>query len=159
MRDFKVMKELVKALTYIGDAIAGKTVSDVQSTSNGYDGLITYSDGDNEINTSEGINIKDNNFTKLGDLFSENLINGLNASYGIPGHESDANFKVCTKIHDGNKYVPYVIISYSNQVLHYTRFDADDNEDLNLHFTTSDTIGSWTKDTVLTEAQIGQENH
>lgn len=151
MSDFKVMKELVKALTYIGDAIAGKTSSNTQSTSNGYDGLISYYDGETEMRTSEGINIKDNNFNKLGDFLSENLINDLNRDFGDP--RFSPKFSVYTKYRDyDGEYIPCVRISYKSSVLNYTRHDANGDEELNLNFTTSDAVGSWTKDTVLTQA-------
>lgn len=84
MKEFKPLKELVKALTYIGDAIAGtnKSSNSQGESNNVYDGILKVTDGSNEVLFSFGI--KDNdNATKLGDLFTDNFINDLNNSENI----------------------------------------------------------------------------
>lgn len=84
MGKFKPLKELVKALTYIGDAIAGTNKSSNSQGGSGdvYDGILEVADGSKITYLSFGI--KDNdNATKLGDLFSDNFINDLNNKHNI----------------------------------------------------------------------------
>lgn len=81
MKNFKPIREIVKALTNIADAIAGTYKgSNSQDESNDiYDGILEVADGSKIIYFSFGI--KDNdNATKLGDLFTDNFINDLNNS-------------------------------------------------------------------------------
>ena len=83
MKEFKPIKELVKALTYIGDAIAGtnKSSNSQDESNDVYDGILEIADGFNTIRFSFGI--KDNdNATRLGDLFTDNFINDFNSANG-----------------------------------------------------------------------------
>ncbi len=87
MRDFKVMKELVKALTYIGDAIAGNVKTSADNSKE-YDGLEKIPTPENQVDfITCGLTIDENaNFSKLGDVFSDNVINDINylrESYNI----------------------------------------------------------------------------
>ena len=82
MKEFKPLKELVKALTYIGDAIAGTNKSsNSQGESNDiYNGILKVGARQSVIKLSFGIKENDN-ATKLGDLFSDNFINDLNNDF------------------------------------------------------------------------------
>lgn len=84
MGKFKPLKELVKALTYIGDAIAGsnKNSNSQGESSDIYDGILKVSDGKHVVNLSFGIKNNDD-ATKFGDLFTDNFINDLNNSDNI----------------------------------------------------------------------------
>lgn len=79
MGKFKPLKELVRALTYIGDAIAGtnKSSNSESGSNDFYDGILQVTNGFDIIYFSFGI--KDNdNATKIGDLFTDNFINDFN---------------------------------------------------------------------------------
>ncbi len=157
MRKFKPLKELVKALTYIGDAIAGKIVSDTQNESNEYDGIIYYYDGQRDFTVSSGIkNVEFSSIVKLGDIASKNLINDLNAF-------SNADWgaiKVCSKSSD-NKFtinsggdleglIDNCVINIDESRLVYVKINYAENTQDYRAYTLSDSPGNLTENTVLT---------
>lgn len=78
MRKFKPLKELVKALTYIGDAIAGNVKTNADNSKE-YDGIEVIPFPDKEAFSTFDLTIDENaNFSKLGDVFSDNVINDIN---------------------------------------------------------------------------------
>ncbi len=78
MRKFKPLKELVKALTYIGDAIAGNVKTNADNSKE-YDGIEVIPFPGNATFTTYNLTVNENaNFSKLGDVFSDNVINDIN---------------------------------------------------------------------------------
>ncbi len=160
MGDFKVMKELVKALTNVGDAIAGtyKGSNSQGGSCDVYDGILEVADGENITYFSFGI--KDNdNATKLGDLFTDNFINDFNNANGeIPFVSTVTkldNTKIELKAVDpGNTNPPQI---YKNGSIVFQQRTGENNDTLlaiviygkDYFYFTSLTGGELTKDTPL----------
>lgn len=78
MGKFKPLKELVKALTYIGDAIAGNVKTNANNLEE-YDDMEVIPYLDDPIFITSDLIVDENiNFSKLGDVFSDNAINDIN---------------------------------------------------------------------------------
>ena len=150
MSDFKVMKELVKALICVADAIAGTYKGSNSQGGSGdvYDGIFKVDDGENINYFSFGI--KDNdNATKLGDLFTDNFINDFNNANG-------EIYVVCTptKLFDDAQTAKDRSIAFSqvtdngNRILAIRIYGKDYGYDVNL------TGEELTKDTPLLKQTI-----
>lgn len=157
MKEFKPLKELVKALTYIGDAIAGKTVSNTQNTSNEYDGIIYYSDGGQiDFFASSGIkNVEFPDVVKLGDIASKNLIDDLNifsnADWLIPKIYSKLNDNkvIINSNNDLEGFITSCTISIRDNKLTYGKYNFEQDVTNDCTYELSDSLGHLTENTIL----------
>lgn len=155
MRDFKPMKELIKALNYIGDAVAGKVTSNTQNASDEYDGIIVYGSSAKDIFISSGIkNVEFSNIVKLGDIASKNLINDINALFNADwstvGIYSKGNNNKLTIDTNGDLiYSDCCIITINESKLTYSKYNFVYGSTNNT-YTLSDLPGNLTENTILT---------
>lgn len=166
MSDFKVMKELVKALTNVGDAIAGTYKGSNSQGGSGdvYDGILKVADGKGITYLSFGI--KDNdNATKLGDLFTDNFINDFNNAKGVIQLVSTVTNLDNTKIqlkafNPGNTDPTYTICNDGSVI--FSQITSNDNHVLLIKIYGKDysygiilTGEELTKDTPLLKKTLG----
>lgn len=152
MKEFKPLKELVRALTYIGDAIAGNVKTNA-TNSKEYDGMevVPYSSEPTFI--TFGLNVDENiNFSKLGDVFSDNAINDINyirktyktnniyitRKYDIR-YEADSTAGIEFGVNDPNLTMTY----------YYYSFEGDE-KNVTFEIELSALSDDLTKDTLLT---------
>lgn len=157
MKEFKPLKELVKALTYIGDAIAGKVTSNTQNTSNEYDGIIYYYDGDGaDFYTSSGIkNVEFSDIVKLGDIASKNLIDDINIFYDADWlvqkiySKSNDNKVIIGSDEDLEGFITSCAISIRNNILIYSKYNYEEGYRDDRTYELSDSLGHLTENTIL----------
>lgn len=159
MGKFKPLKELVKALTYIGDAIAGNVKTNADNSEEYYSiELIPFYDG-YTFTTFDLIIDESANFSKLGDIFSDNTINDIN--YIRKTYEVES-ILICRKYNIRDEVVAYVSVEFvvegtnTKMIYSYRNLLSDDDmKNINFEIELSALSDDLTKDTLLTKVTTG----